>query len=84
VRLCCRGAAAEHALDADATFEPGQALTKLVLDGRVTGVTLPGNAAGPCHGTIFLTPVCFGLRAGLSHLPHDGRAATRILSRASI
>lgn len=41
------GAAAEHALDADATFEPGQALTKLVLDGLVTGVTLLGKAAGP-------------------------------------
>ena len=47
MRLCCRGTAAEHALDADPAFEPGRALTKLVSDGLVTAVTLPGKAAGP-------------------------------------
>lgn len=35
------GTAAERALEADPTFEPGQALTRLVVDGLVTAFTLP-------------------------------------------
>ena len=39
------GAAAERALEIDATFDPGRALAMLVDEGLVTAITPPGNRA---------------------------------------